>query len=495
MKYFTSIFILLFCACSTGVKESSQTSGKDSTKADTAISSGIAPSYPTLVLPALDTAIIFPKLRTLQKKYTGIPFLAPTSQGYWLYVRQGKCSDKDIFSGTCLYGIVDLEGTTIVPVDYTKIGGPDALANGLVELESNGMVGLLNIETKKMLAPAYETIFPSSVSNYVAIGLKNGQYYGIRSDFKEEKYANFSGFDGKQGFDFDLKSFPLLYNTENLYYPESGDGAIILPNYLCQLGFPPLFAEIVTNQDAEFGTLDASGKMDEPHQVSDQITAFITQFYESGADARGYEINKNKLVTVSKQQGIIQIADLHEGSGSFRSEFCVNPGTITFLSPRLIQVASRFYPEETWDKYDAMTNFSFYEIDEEGRIQSLSSPRIFDASKYTVLTEAHFQGCFTIYREPDESGNIWASDHLDAEDLDLMRNEIFAEYGLIFKSEKWKSHFSKQAWYKPQFENVDHLLSETDKKNIDFILKMKEKLKVQGDQLINKRIEQFVVAG
>ncbi|MBC7451691.1 MAG: YARHG domain-containing protein, partial [Cytophagales bacterium] len=47
------------------------------------------------------------------------------------------------------------------------------------------------------------------------------------------------------------------------------------------------------------------------------------------------------------------------------------------------------------------------------------------------------------------------SDHVTINDLDLMRNEIYAEYGLIFTSPKWQEYFSTKEWYKPLYTNVD----------------------------------------
>jgi len=53
--------------------------------------------------------------------------------------------------------------------------------------------------------------------------------------------------------------------------------------------------------------------------------------------------------------------------------------------------------------------------------------------------------------------------------LALMRNEIYARHGLIFKSESLKKYFSSQSWYKPLFENVEGQLSELEKFNIEQI--------------------------
>jgi hypothetical protein len=45
-------------------------------------------------------------------------------------------------------------------------------------------------------------------------------------------------------------------------------------------------------------------------------------------------------------------------------------------------------------------------------------------------------------------------------DLKVMRNEIFARYGYRFKSEDMREYFNKQAWYKPEYDDVTSQLTE-----------------------------------
>ena len=61
-----------------------------------------------------------------------------------------------------------------------------------------------------------------------------------------------------------------------------------------------------------------------------------------------------------------------------------------------------------------------------------------------------------------------------ASELRLMRNEIFARYGYIFKSEDLARHFSNKKWYQPTESNVDAMLTPTDKKNIERILQFEK---------------------
>lgn len=60
---------------------------------------------------------------------------------------------------------------------------------------------------------------------------------------------------------------------------------------------------------------------------------------------------------------------------------------------------------------------------------------------------------------------------LNKAQLRILRNEIYARHGYIFKSEDLKSHFSRFGWYKPRHNDVTAQMSETEKYNAAFIKK------------------------
>lgn len=61
------------------------------------------------------------------------------------------------------------------------------------------------------------------------------------------------------------------------------------------------------------------------------------------------------------------------------------------------------------------------------------------------------------------------------EQLDIMRNEIFADHSYKFKNKKWQIYFKSKNWYIPKYDNVNDLLNEIEKVNLSRILKMKNK--------------------
>ena len=54
-------------------------------------------------------------------------------------------------------------------------------------------------------------------------------------------------------------------------------------------------------------------------------------------------------------------------------------------------------------------------------------------------------------------------------ELRVMRNEIFARHGYIFKTPEMRSYFARQQWYSPRYDDVARLLSEIEVRNAQMI--------------------------
>lgn len=63
------------------------------------------------------------------------------------------------------------------------------------------------------------------------------------------------------------------------------------------------------------------------------------------------------------------------------------------------------------------------------------------------------------------------------ETLGIMRNEIYAAHGYIFKGAKYRNHFGKKNWYSPQHSDVTNKLTEIELINIEHIQKLEEDYK------------------
>ena len=71
---------------------------------------------------------------------------------------------------------------------------------------------------------------------------------------------------------------------------------------------------------------------------------------------------------------------------------------------------------------------------------------------------------------------------LDASELRLLRNMIFAQYGYRFRSTDLQEWFSQFSWYEPRYDNVDHMLAMVDTININHIM-LFENAYTQDDEI------------
>ncbi len=76
-----------------------------------------------------------------------------------------------------------------------------------------------------------------------------------------------------------------------------------------------------------------------------------------------------------------------------------------------------------------------------------------------------------------------------AEELRIMRNEIFARHGYIFKSQDLQEYFKSKEWYKPLHQDVTDLLTESDKKNIELIVEQEKLLEEEKAREEKRKLE------
>lgn len=76
--------------------------------------------------------------------------------------------------------------------------------------------------------------------------------------------------------------------------------------------------------------------------------------------------------------------------------------------------------------------------------------------------------------------------NMSENDLQIMRNEIFARYGYIFeKNSEMDKYFSEKSWYNASSNNVENKLTDKEKKNVDLIRQ------VESDKYGWKKLETF----
>ena len=74
--------------------------------------------------------------------------------------------------------------------------------------------------------------------------------------------------------------------------------------------------------------------------------------------------------------------------------------------------------------------------------------------------------------QPMTCGQI---EHFTRKELRLMRNEIYARYGMRFRSADLQKHFEAKAWYTPTTDDVSEQLSEIERINIEMIRQIEKR--------------------
>jgi hypothetical protein len=64
--------------------------------------------------------------------------------------------------------------------------------------------------------------------------------------------------------------------------------------------------------------------------------------------------------------------------------------------------------------------------------------------------------------------------YLDATQLRLARNEIYARHGYVFKIKDLQEYFGKQSWYVPLYDNDGIVLNKTEMANVELIKKYEQ---------------------
>ena len=64
-----------------------------------------------------------------------------------------------------------------------------------------------------------------------------------------------------------------------------------------------------------------------------------------------------------------------------------------------------------------------------------------------------------------------------SDELDIMRNEIFARHGHIFKTTRYRDHFDDSPWYKATVNDATNLLSEIEQLNVEQIVTVQQIIK------------------
>jgi hypothetical protein len=428
----------------------------------------------------------------LRQYYDSVVFFSEVDDQILFYVVNGTWEypytyEKQRDDGNYKMGVVTAGNKVIIPVEYSKIYNPNGSFDGMIEVENNGSRGLFRISGGEFIPADFESIYPTSVAGAFA-QLKKGDAYGWvdthgKVSFEPSSHANrtlfLSPIESNAILEWKFKfPGPISLLVSPYDDPRESTGTIVYPSFTRDLGVTDIAHTGVLIEDSEFGMgmTDTEIKFEKVESISGQLFGLISFFMEAGADARGYHSEKNDLLVVDKD--LTTVGRLKGLTEDYESQDPCNGEPPSYRS-----IEQGLYQSE-----DGHGVYKYYKVNTEGGVEELKTDREYNFTKFAKIDESYFQRCHYEGLEYEEDRpNLVVINGISSEDLDVMRNEIFAEYGFIFKSPKWKAYFEAKPWYKPQYDNVDQFLTETDKANIKFILeyqRLHKNLQVQRDSIM-----------
>jgi len=104
-----------------------------------------------------------------------------------------------------------------------------------------------------------------------------------------------------------------------------------------------------------------------------------------------------------------------------------------------------------------------------GGISNITAEDIIKDTSESVNTNEYYYGKY-----PETSTRYLTLSDLKGKsvwNLMVMRNEIFARHGYIFKTPQIKQYFQQQTWYQPEYYDVDTYLTSIERANAKLIRK------------------------
>lgn len=445
-------------------------------------------------------------LKKIDSTKFSIPFYSiHNKKKYFIVTNAKKGVDFNFEYDKYIYGIANDSLDIILNVEYDKIYNPNMTLNECFEIKKDNKIGLFNYNSQVILKPQFDFILPSLDSD-LAYGYKNNKWHIIRPNLENpEIEVTVKPEDIEEVLSFNVNKLTdkMMHATNYEYYEDDsneGNDVFIVPSYMeyLKLSNQNQYLDVINKQNEYevFGIESLEFKTKESKSLSEKLTSFFVTLYETGVDGRGYSLEKEQIIVYNSNINKLNSFPLLEKYDS--NNYC-EIYDYKLLNNNLLEIRNSIHEyslEDTNNIYNFETRYSYVKINEEGTLSNLTSNRYFDFTKFVFINKNYFKGCFAKLKEYDDDGsNLWRYDHLSIADLDLMRNEIFADYGYVFKSEKWINYFKNKSWYTPKYENVDNMLTEKDKANINVILEVKQEMKDNEDQFRNKRKDSFHPAG
>ena len=368
------------------------------------------------------------------------------------------------------WGFIDKSGNVVIPFKYNY---SHSFAEGLAAVRTGGYWGYIDIFGNEIISPKYyRALSFNGGLALVAKGSNRGWDFGVINRNGKEIIPCDYGYSYNISIQEDIIEVKSK-NGEILYFDKSGNR--VNPNI--QSSVQPVKTETTTSeQETEQAYLSAN-------------TSNTSSSTGSGKGVlagvwRGTIGSNNVIVETTDSEWALQIpstrmtdkgtftmdgitATFYSGSQNVGAAILIDDKTVNItLNSNSFAPGTYTFTRST-SSTDSMPAITTTPVSQPERgLNSRINTAIIRAqeSRQASQNEATSAPTFStrLLREADLRGT-------SKQDLRFLRNEIYARHGYRFNSRDLQEYFSTKDWYRPQFDDVDHLLSEIEKENIKFI--------------------------
>lgn len=371
-------------------------------------------------------------------------------------------------------GLVDEDGTIVIPAEYELIGTPGFSFENIVEVSRDGKYGYFDIAKRREIVPVeYDVVIPHGPDEIFCFVRKDSVY-----GYFDNQYVYHDGFQNPvqerwvREFAFLPKSLKLDAGYQALCEIPSRDhagyGIVIPPSYLVRTGiFEPIVGNISSTNFPMMGWTDyVESEGTRVAGVTETLSALITTIKERFLDGREEFYRHDKITFVSPSMDTLAVSMVGgTGEVSFR------------ILDSLLEVRhysdDEGYFEESYAP-DIVPAYLYFLMGENLSLTALKSIRMFPQTEFVYLDSSYFAGKFKHFGILEEDGEqvhrYYEIDFLSRETIAFMRDEILAAHGYKFPDEERNGWFYQyRDLPRRELAEIYDLLTDIDRHNLQFL--------------------------
>ena len=373
-------------------------------------------------------------------------------------------------------GLISESGRIVIPIEYNLISTIAFEQDDVIEVKKDGLVGQFSIEGKLIVEPIYNQIVPFEQNGVYALVKKENKdgwldnflkfHEGLPNEEAIKYIQTFSFLNNKQTINKDNTTITEVLNPEHIGY------GIVMPtqHFVCNNLLPEIVSDIYLGETTNGwgNTSELARNVTFYDKVVDNFSALFVYLNDTYVEGREEFYTRSQLIIIDHENNHILTEELYGDDITFIQ---IDSTIIELrISGNLNEEKDYGYNRpEIW----YAPRYQYFQK-EDGIISKLKSNRTYDFTSFVKIDSSYLEGTFYTFNEDTQT--YTESNLPNEETLALMRNEILADYGYIFKDEAAKEHFkSFYPGYNPRYTSYSEfidIMTDIDKQNLNFLEKI-----------------------